>query len=61
MEEKRCFRCIYSNRCGECKKGFNGYTYDCYFESKYIFDDETGEIVYSEEDEENIEEDEEED
>lgn len=57
-EMTKCEKCIYSDKCGVCKKGAGVHDEcisDCYswFESKYIFDDETGEIVYSEEFEED--------
>lgn len=48
---ERCKECIYECE-GECNKGFEVFSGDCYFESKYIYDDETGEIIYSEEFEE---------
>lgn len=54
MQDNKCLSCIYSDKYGECKKGFDGYTYNCYFESKYI-EDEEGNIIYSEEFEEDEE------
>jgi len=53
LDFEKCFECMYSDECGTCKKGFKGFNGDCYFESRYILDDETGEVVYSEDFEED--------
>lgn len=57
-EMTMCEKCMYGNKYGICKKGWEAHN-ECvndeysWFESKYIFDEDTGEIVYSEEFEED--------
>lgn len=59
-EMTRCEKCLYGDKCRQCKKGTEVHN-ECisddysWFESKYIFDEDTGEIIYSEEFEEDEE------